>query len=145
MTITTTDPTIAVISDQPGGSEADAGATPVLSEELARGLVAQAKAEGTALTGPGGMLGKLTKMVLETALEAELTAHLGYEAHDPAGRNGGNSRNGSRTRTVLTEIGPVEIDVPRDRDGSFTRRSSPSGSAASTGSRTSWSRWSPGG
>jgi transposase-like protein len=48
-----------------------------------------------------------------------MAEHLGYDKHDPAGRNGGNSRNGTRSKTVLTEIGPVEIEVPRDRDGSF--------------------------
>jgi transposase-like protein len=58
--------------------------------------------------------------VLETALEAEMTEHPGYERHDPAGRGSGNSRNGTRTKTVLTEIGPVEIEVPRDVDASFT-------------------------
>jgi transposase-like protein len=61
----------------------------------------------------------LTKSVLETALEAEMTEHLGYDKHDPMGRNGGNSRNGTRTKTVVTEIGPVDIEVPRDREGSF--------------------------
>ena len=71
------------------------------------------------MVGPGGLLTGLTKTVLETALEAEMTEHLGYDKHDPAGRNGGNSRNGTRTKTVLTEIGPVEIEVPRDRDGTF--------------------------
>jgi transposase-like protein len=53
--------------------------------------------------------------VLETALEAETTEHPGYERHDPATRGTGNSRNGTRTKTVLTEIGPVQIKVPRDR------------------------------
>ena len=48
-----------------------------------------------------------------------MDAHLGYAKHDPAGRDGGNSRNGHRAKTVLTDVGPVEIDVPRDRDGSF--------------------------
>jgi hypothetical protein len=48
-----------------------------------------------------------------------MNEHLGYERHDPAGRDGGNSRNGTRTKTVLTEIGPVQIEVPRDRDASF--------------------------
>jgi transposase-like protein len=57
--------------------------------------------------------------VLETALEAEISEHLGYDRHDPAGRNGDNSRNGHRSKTVLTELGPVEVDVPRDRHGSF--------------------------
>jgi len=86
---------------------------------LAQELVARARAEGVDLMGPGGLLTGLTKRVLETALEAELSEHLGYEAHDPAGRNGANSRNGHRTKTVLTGVGPVEIAVPRDREGSF--------------------------
>lgn len=78
-----------------------------------------AKADGVELVGPDGLLTGLTKTVLETALEAELSEHLGYDRHDPAGRDGGNSRNGTRTKTVLTEIGSVEIEVPRDRDASF--------------------------
>lgn len=78
-----------------------------------------ARAEGVDLTGPGGLPTGLTKQVLETALETELAAHQGYDKHDPASRNRANSRNGTRSKTVLTEIGPVEIDVPRDRDGSF--------------------------
>jgi putative transposase len=87
--------------------------------QLAHDLVEQARAEGVELVGPGGLLTGLTKTVLETALEAEISAHLGYDKHDPAGKNGANSRNGTRSKTVLTELGPVEIDVPRDRDGSF--------------------------
>ena len=67
----------------------------------------------------GGLLGKLTKMVVEGALEGELDDHLGYGKHDPAGRDGGNSRNGRRGKTVITDTGPVEISVPRDRDASF--------------------------
>lgn len=86
---------------------------------LAQRLVDQAKAEGVDLLGPGGLLSGLTKQVLETALEEEMAAHLGYDKHDPAGRNGQNSRNGTRSKTVLTDIGPVELDVPRDREGSF--------------------------
>lgn len=88
-------------------------------QELAAELFERAKAEGVSLVGPGGLLSGLTKTVLETSLEAELTEHLGYELHDPAGHHSGNSRNGTRTKTVLTEIGPVEIEVPRDRAGSF--------------------------
>jgi putative transposase len=87
--------------------------------ELARQLAGRARAEGLSLTGPGGLLGRLTKVVLEGALEGELDAHLGYGKHDPAGRDGGNSRNGHRAKTVLTDVGPVQIDVPRDRDASF--------------------------
>ena len=59
---------------------------------------------------------------MESALEGELDDHLGYGKHDPAGRDGGNSRNGRRSKTVLTEAGPVEISVPRDRDASFEPR-----------------------
>jgi transposase-like protein len=71
------------------------------------------------LVGPGGLLAGLTKRVLEAGLEAEMTEHLGYEKHAVEGRNGSNSRNGTRTKTVITEVGPVELDVPRDRVGSF--------------------------
>jgi hypothetical protein len=94
-------------------------AEPVVSEELARRLVEQARTEGLSLIGPGGLLGDLTKKVLETSLEVEMTDHLGYDRHAPEGRNRGNSRNGTRAKTVITEVGPVEIDVPRDRDASF--------------------------
>ena len=88
-------------------------------QQLAQELVEQARAEGVELVGAGGLLTRLTKSVLETALEAEMTEHLGYDKHDPMGRNGGNSRNGTRTKTVVTEIGPVDIEVPRDRQSSF--------------------------
>ena len=88
-------------------------------EQLLRELTERARAGGLKLTGEGGLLGKLTKMVIEGALEGELDDHLGYAKHDPAGHNSGNSRNGHRAKTVLTEVGPVEISVPRDRDASF--------------------------
>lgn len=65
------------------------------------------------------MLQQLTKRLLESVLEGEMADHLGYDKHDALGRNGGNSRNGTRSKTVLTDVGSVEIDVPRDRDGSF--------------------------
>ena len=61
----------------------------------------------------------LTKNVLEAGLEAEMSEHLGYDKHEPAGRNRANSRNGTRAKKVLTDVGPVDIEVPRDRDGSF--------------------------
>src|ERR1700751_5925984 len=88
-------------------------------EQLVRELTERARAGGLKLTGEGGLLGKLTKMVIEGALEGELDDHLGYGKHDPEGRDGGNSRNGRRAKTVLTDSGPVEISVPRDRDSSF--------------------------
>jgi transposase-like protein len=92
---------------------------PIDQQQLAQQLIEQARADGVDLVGPGGLLAGLTKTVLETALETEMSGHVGYDKHDPAGRNGGNSRNGTRSKTVFTEIGPVEIEVPRDRDGSF--------------------------
>jgi putative transposase len=88
-------------------------------QQLAQQLLDAARADGVELIGPGGLLTGLTKTVLETALQAEMSEHLGYDKHDAQGRNGGNSRNGTRTKTVLTEIGPVQIEVPRDRDGNF--------------------------
>jgi hypothetical protein len=87
--------------------------------ELVGRLVEQARVAGLQLTGEGGLLQQLTKRVIEAAMDGEITDHLGYEKHDPAGKDGGNSRNGSRAKTVLTDVGPVEISVPRDRDGSF--------------------------
>jgi putative transposase len=87
--------------------------------QLAEQLLAQAKEQGVELVGPNGLLNQLTKNVLETALDAEMAEHLGYDKHDPAGRGSGNSRNGTRVKTVLTEIGPVEIEVPRDTNSSF--------------------------
>jgi putative transposase len=94
---------------------------PPSPEELAaaKELVRQARAQGVALTGPGGLLKALTKTVIETALEEEMAEHLGYDKHDPLGRNRGNSRNGKRAKTVLTDSGEVAVEVPRDRDGSF--------------------------
>jgi putative transposase len=88
-------------------------------EQVLRELTERARTGGLKLTGEGGLLGRLTKMVIEGALEGELDDHLGYGKHDPGGRDGGNSRNGRRAKTVLTDTGPVEILVPRDRDSSF--------------------------
>lgn len=90
-----------------------------LDQSVAEELVAKARAEGVDLVGPGGLLGDLTKQILETGLEVEMDEHLGYSKHDSAGRNGGNSRNGTRSKRVITEVGPVDIDVPRDRDSTF--------------------------
>ena len=88
-------------------------------EQLAVQLMDRACEQGVSLVGPGGLLAGLTKTVLESALEAELTEHVGYDPYDRAGHNSGNSRNGTRTKTVLTEIGPVTLEVPRDRAGTF--------------------------
>jgi putative transposase len=90
-----------------------------LDEQLISQLVDRSRARGLQLTGEGGVLQQLTKRFLESALDGEITDHLGYDKHDPAGQNSGNSRNGTRAKTVLTDVGPVQISVPRDRDASF--------------------------
>ena len=91
-----------------------------LELEVAREMVRAAKAQGLSLTGSDGLLKALTKTVVEVSLDEEMTDHLGYAKHDPAGRNRGNSRNGKRTKTVLTDAaGEIEIEVPRDRAGTF--------------------------
>lgn len=94
--------------------------TEISEADAARELVRMAKEQGLSLTGPDGLLKQLTKTVIETALDEEMTEHLGYEKHDTAGKQTANSRNGVRPKTVLTETtGPVEVDVPRDREGTF--------------------------
>jgi transposase-like protein len=97
------------------GKTVPTGVDPALVNQL----VAQAREQGLQLSGEGGLLQQLTKIVLESALDGEITDHLGYYRHDPAGVNSGNSRNGVRVKTVLTDVGPVELSVPRDRQGSF--------------------------
>ena len=88
--------------------------------EAARELVRHARDRGVALTGPGGLLKELTKTVIEAALDEEMNEHVGYDKHAPEGRNRGNSGNGKRSKIVLTDAcGEVQIDVPRDRDGTF--------------------------
>ena len=102
-------------------SSKEASAQPSTEElETARELVRQARSRGVALTGPDGLLKALTKTVIETALDEEMSEHLGYDKHEPVGRNRGNSRNGKRSKTLLTDSsGHVEIEMPRDRDGTF--------------------------
>ena len=107
------------MTDVIASTPAEEDALDAVDEQLIRQLTDRARAEGLQLTGEGGLLTRLTKTVIESALEGELDDHLGYAKHDPVGRNGENSRNGRRGKTVLTEVGPVEIAVPRDRDGSF--------------------------
>src|SRR4051794_9776229 len=71
------------------------------------------------IIGENGLLKRLTKALLERAMNAELTNHLGYEKHDPAGHNSGNSRNGTTSKTVRGEFGEILVETPRDRNGSF--------------------------
>jgi transposase-like protein len=93
---------------------------PSAEQQAAVELVRLAQEQGLSLTGPDGLLKQLTKAVLETALNEEMTEHLGYEKHDPPAAGTDNIRNGTRAKTVLTDTtGAVELDVPRDRGGTF--------------------------
>ncbi len=106
------------VPDEPG--PAGAGDMTAANAAVIRQLVLQAKDAGIEITGPGGLLKQITKMVIESALDEEMSEHLGYDRHAAEGRNGGNSRNGKRSKTVVTDnVGEVRIDVPRDRDASF--------------------------
>jgi len=95
-------------------------AEPTAEEKVAEELVRRAREQGLSLTGPDGLLKQLTKTVLETALNQEMTEHLGHEKHGSPEPGSGNVRNGTRAKTVLTEAtGQVPVEVPRDRDGTF--------------------------
>jgi len=85
----------------------------------AQALVDRARSEGVALTGQDGLLTSMVKEVLQAGLDVEMSEHLGYEPYEAAGRNSGNSRNGSYQKTVKTDVGPVELLMPRDREGTF--------------------------
>lgn len=102
-----------------GVRDADGSSSGGIPMEVVDQLMEKVRSEGVELLGEGGLLAGLTKTILERALDEELTAHLGYERGDPAGRGSGNSRNGTSPKTVLTEIGPVRLDAARDRAGSF--------------------------
>src|SRR5216110_502067 len=95
------------------------GRRPLVDEELADQLLGKAAAEGAGLLGPDGLLSQVTKALLERALAEEMTGHLGYDKHDPAGWGSGNNRNGTTGKTVLTDVGAVDLAVPRDRNGTF--------------------------
>lgn len=109
------------VLDEGAAKEAARKAVADLVDERAMdGVLAQIRGDGLRLTGPGGFLSELVKAVLERGLQAELSEHLGYGRHDVAGRGSGNSRNGSTAKTVQTEVGPIDVKVPRDRAGTFT-------------------------
>jgi putative transposase len=93
---------------------------PVVDRELAEELVERARVQGVELLGEDGLLRQMTKAILERGLAAELTEHLGYEPHERSGS--ANARNGSTPKRLHTEAGTVDLEVPRDRDGSFTPR-----------------------
>jgi hypothetical protein len=112
-----------------GGGEPSGGALPeaarrplreLMDDRLLDALLERSRdqAGGLRLTGEGSMLGELVRAALERALESELTAHLGYDRGERGGA-GGNARNGAIAKTVQTGVGPVALQVPRDRAGSF--------------------------
>jgi putative transposase len=122
--------------DRAGGREpgpARAAVNEMLEAGLLDALMDRVDAGGLALTGDGGFLPEMIKAVLERGLAAELTGHLGYEKGDPAGRGSPNSRNGSTPKTLATEIGPVPLEVPRDRAGTFEPRLVPKGARRAGG------------
>src|SRR2546421_9130787 len=110
-----------------GGARPSQGSPPLelsqeirdrLSDEVIDELLAGARSEEE-IVGPGGVLAQLTKRLVERALSAELTEHLGYEPHQEPPGGTGNTRNGGTEKTLATEHGPVRISTPRDRNGSF--------------------------
>src|SRR6516162_8739550 len=120
MTTATTSSTTAATTEpaRPPRMVPLVGDEPAMREWAAE-LVEQARTDGVELTGENGLLTALVRQVLQTGLEVELTEHLGYERHAVEGRGSGNSRNGSYPKTVTTDIGKVELRVPRDRNASF--------------------------
>jgi putative transposase len=114
-TVSAVEPDVATKQQNESGSDL----ARLLDGDVVARLTREAQQQGIPIDGEGGLLKQLTKLVLETALEGEMDAHLGYRRHEPAGRNGGNSRNGTRVKKVTTRVGPVEVEVPRDRDASF--------------------------
>jgi putative transposase len=98
-----------------------------LPDEFIDAVVDQYRRGEVELTGSGGFISSLIKAVLERGLQAELAEHLGYGRHERSGNGSGNSRNGTSPKTLLSEIGPVPVDVPRDRAGSFTPQLVPKG------------------
>src|SRR5438132_12392167 len=89
-----------------------------INKELLDELIKDYK-KPEAIIGEAGLLKQLTKALIERAMSAELTHHLGYEKHDPAGYNSGNSRNGTSPKTVKGDFGEIQLETPRDRKGSF--------------------------
>ncbi len=90
-----------------------------VTDDVIDAVMANVDAGGLELLGPNGVLAELTKRLIERGLNEELSDHLGYEPGDPGGRGSGNNRNGTSAKTVLTDIGAVDLDIPRDRNGTF--------------------------
>lgn len=91
----------------------------LISDAALADLMDKIDAEGLELLGPQGVLTELTSKIMNLAMDAERTDHLGYEHGDRAGWGSGNSRNGTSPKTVITDAGAVPVEVPRDRNGTF--------------------------
>jgi len=102
-----------------GGRDPQRPARPLIDDETLDRLMDRVDAEGLELLGPDGVLTELTSRIMNRALDAEMTDHLGYERGDRSGWGSGNNRNGSYDKTVLTDAGGIPIQVPRDRAGTF--------------------------
>lgn len=108
-------------------SKGDRAGRDAVPDELVEALMAKVRTEGFQLLGDGGLISELSKRLLERALDEELTDYLGYERGDPAGRGSGNSRNGTTPKRLVTEVGTVDLDVPRDRVSEFEPKILPKG------------------
>lgn len=100
-------------------STTNAAARVLIDDAALANLMDKIESEGLELLGPDGVLTELTSRIMNLAMDAERTAHLGYEKGDPAGWGSGNSRNGTSPKTVITDAGAVPVEVPRDRNGTF--------------------------
>jgi transposase-like protein len=114
----------AIASPVDGDEEGEAPAAGLALEgdglrSWAEALVDRARSEGVALTGEGGLLTSMVREMLQTGLDVEMADHLGYEPYEAIDRGSGNSRNGAYAKTVRTDVGPVELRMPRDREGTF--------------------------
>lgn len=123
-TVTVTKTDVDVNDDRRSG---EAAVDELLESGALDGLFARIDAGEVQLTGEGGFVPGLIKAALERGLQAELTDHLGYEKGDPQARFFPNSRNGASAKTLATEVGDIDLDVPRDRAGSFEPRLVPKG------------------
>jgi putative transposase len=124
---------VSMAQDQQVGSAARDAVNDMIEAGLLDRLMERVDGDGLRLAGEGGFLPEMIKAVLERGLQAELTDHLGYEKGDPAGRGSPNSRNGSTSKTLSTEVGEVPLAVPRDRASTFEPRLVPKGARRAGG------------
>jgi hypothetical protein len=121
-------------AEQPPAGEAEPAERAGLDVRIAQELIEQARVQGVSLVGSGSLLAQVTKAVLQTTLDSEMTEHLGYAKGDPDGRGRGNHRNGSSAKTVHTEVGPLLGHPSGIWPGRSPRRSCPSTPAGRAGS-----------